>query len=33
MAAPTIALLELPVNQDACKNLNFSLAFSGSAGG
>jgi hypothetical protein len=33
VAAPTIALLELPVNQDACKNLNFNLAFSGSAGG
>lgn len=31
--APTIALLELPVNQDACKNVNFKLAFSGSAGG
>lgn len=33
VAAPTIALLELPVNQDACKNANFNLAFSGSAGG
>ncbi len=33
VAAPTIALLELPVPQDACKNANFDLAFSGSAGG
>ena len=31
--APTIALRELPVPQDACKNANFDLAFSGSAGG
>jgi hypothetical protein len=33
VAAPTISLLELPVPQDACQNANFSLAFSGSAGG
>jgi hypothetical protein len=33
VAAPTIALRELPVNQDACKNANFDLAFSGSAAG
>jgi hypothetical protein len=33
VAAPTIALRELPVSQDACKNANFDLAFSGSAGG
>ena len=33
VAAPTIALLELPVPQDACKSANFELAFSGSAGG
>lgn len=33
VAAPTIALRELPVNQDACKNASFNLAFSGSAGG
>jgi hypothetical protein len=33
VAAPTIALLELPVPQDACKGANFDLAFSGSAGG
>lgn len=33
VAAPTIALRELPTNQDACKNANFNLAFSGSAGG
>jgi hypothetical protein len=32
-AAPTIALRELPVDQDACKGANFSLTFSGSAGG
>jgi hypothetical protein len=31
--APTIELRELPVNQDACKNTSFDLAFSGSAGG
>jgi hypothetical protein len=33
VAAPTIVLRELPVPQDACKNANFDLAFSGSAGG
>lgn len=33
VAAPTIALRELPTNQDACKNAGFDLAFSGSAGG
>lgn len=33
VAAPTIALRELPVPQDACKSANFDLAFSGSAGG
>jgi hypothetical protein len=33
VAAPSIALLELPVPQDACKNAKFDLAFSGSAGG
>lgn len=33
VAAPTIALRELPVNQDACKNATFNLAFSGSAAG
>jgi hypothetical protein len=33
VAAPTIALRELPVSQDACKNVNFELSFSGSAGG
>jgi hypothetical protein len=33
VAAPTIALRELPVDQDACKNAKFDLAFSGSAGG
>jgi hypothetical protein len=33
VAAPTIALRELPVPQDACKNADFDLAFSGSAGG
>jgi hypothetical protein len=33
VAAPTIALRELPVPQDACQNANFNLAFSGSAGG
>jgi hypothetical protein len=31
--APTIALRELPVSQDSCKNANFRLTFSGSAGG
>ena len=29
--APTIRLLNLPVNQDACKNARFSLGYSGSA--
>jgi hypothetical protein len=33
VAAPTIALLELPIPQDACQGANFNLAFSGSAGG
>jgi hypothetical protein len=33
VAAPTIALIELPVPQDACKNANFALTFSGSARG
>jgi hypothetical protein len=32
VAAPTIALRELGVDQDACKGANFNLAFSGSAG-
>jgi hypothetical protein len=32
VAAPTIALRELGVNQDACQNANFNLSFSGSAG-
>lgn len=32
VAAPTIELRELPVNQDACQGANFDLAFSGSAG-
>ena len=32
VAAPTIALRELPISQDACKSANFKLAFSGSAG-
>jgi hypothetical protein len=32
VAAPTIALRELPVNQDACQNAGFELSFSGSAG-
>jgi hypothetical protein len=31
--APTIALRELPVPQDACQEANFSLSFFGSAGG
>jgi hypothetical protein len=30
--APTIALLELGVNQDACQNASFALSFTGSAG-
>ena len=30
--APTIALRELGINQDACQNANFALSFSGSAG-
>lgn len=33
LAAPTIALRELPIPQDACKSAKFDLAFSGSAGG
>ncbi|MBS1863766.1 MAG: hypothetical protein JSS68_18885 [Actinobacteria bacterium] len=32
VAAPTIALLELPVDQDACQEASFELTFSGSAG-
>lgn len=32
VAAPTIALRELDVDQDACKGASFNLAFSGSAG-
>jgi hypothetical protein len=31
VSAPTIRLLNLPVNQDACKNARFSLSYSGSA--
>jgi hypothetical protein len=31
VSAPTIRLLNLPVNQDACKNARFSLGYSGSA--
>ena len=30
---PTIALRDLPVNQDACQNARFPLSFSGSAHG
>lgn len=33
VAAPAIALRDLPVNQDACKGGKFSLAFAGSAHG
>jgi hypothetical protein len=33
VAAPTIAMRELPIPQDACKSATFDLAFSGSAGG
>jgi hypothetical protein len=32
VAAPTIALRELGVNQDACQSAKFNLSFSGSAG-
>lgn len=32
IAAPTIALRELGVNQDACQDAKFTLSFSGSAG-
>jgi hypothetical protein len=32
-SAPTIQLLDLPVNQDACQNVRFPLRFSGSARG
>lgn len=32
VAAPTIGLRELDVNQDACQGANFDLSFSGSAG-
>ena len=31
VSAPTIRLLNLPVNQDACKNARFSLTYSGSS--
>ncbi|MEN3282787.1 MAG: large repetitive protein [Solirubrobacteraceae bacterium] len=31
VTAPTIRLLNLPINQDACKNARFSLGYSGSA--
>lgn len=31
VSAPTIRLLNLPVNQDACRNARFSLSYSGSA--
>jgi hypothetical protein len=31
--APTIRLLDLPVNQDGCKNVSFPLSFSGTAHG
>lgn len=31
VAAPTIKLLDLPVNQDACRNATFPLSFTGSA--
>jgi hypothetical protein len=31
VSAPTIRMLNLPVNQDACKNARFSLSYSGSA--
>jgi hypothetical protein len=31
VTAPTIRLLNLPVNQDACKNARFSLSYSGNA--
>ena len=33
VSAPTIALLELPVNQDACRGAGFPLVFSGEAHG
>ncbi len=33
VSAPAIGLLDLPFNQDACKNAQFSLAFHGSAYG
>jgi hypothetical protein len=33
VAAPTIALRDLPVNQDACQRAQFPLSFSGSARG
>lgn len=31
VSAPTIALLDLPVNQDACRGMSFGLTYSGSA--
>ncbi len=33
VSAPTIQLRDLPVNQDACRNVHFPLEFSGSARG
>ncbi len=33
VSAPAIRLLDLPINQDACKNAQFTLAFHGSAHG
>jgi hypothetical protein len=33
VAAPTIQLRDLPVNQDACQSASFPLSFSGSARG
>jgi hypothetical protein len=33
VAAPTIALRDLPFNQDACQGARFPLAFSGRARG
>lgn len=33
VSAPTIQFLDLPVNQDACKNASFPLVYSGVAAG
>ncbi len=33
VAAPTIAMLNLPVNQDSCRGVDIPLAFAGEAGG